>query len=154
MSETGDDNPLLLDRQLCFALYATSRAITKLYGGLLKEMGLTYPQYLVMLLLWEKDGLSVQQIADRLELEGATTTPLIQRMEKLGLLTRKRSQDDERRLEIHLTARGRALRDKALDVPPQLICTLDVTHDRAGSMIDELRAIRASIEIAVTPGDR
>lgn len=146
MSETRENNPLLLDGQLCFALYATSRAITKLYGRLLKDLGLTYPQYLVLLLLWEEDGLSIQQIADRLELEGATATPLVQRIEKLGLLTRSRSQSDERRLEVHLTEQGQALRTQALNVPKQLACTLDITQERASSMIEELRAIRASID--------
>lgn len=151
MSEPESVNPLLLDRQLCFALYATSRAVTKAYAKLLDELGVTYPQYLVLLLLWEDDGLSIQQIADRLELEGATTTPLVQRMEKLGLLTRKRSSEDERRLEVCLTNAGRAMRDKALSIPPNLACAMDVTEGRASSLIKELRAIRSSIEAEDKP---
>lgn len=138
-------NPLILNHQLCFALYATSRAITKVYASLLDEMKLTYPQYLTLLVLWEHDGLSVQQIADKLELEGATATPLIQRIEKLGLVKRQRSSNDARQLEVHLTEKGLALREKALEVPHQLGGALGITHEDAERIVRDLSVLRERI---------
>lgn len=138
-------NPLILNHQLCFALYATSRAITKVYASLLDEMKLTYPQYLTLLVLWEHDGLSVQQIADKLELEGATATPLIQRIEKLGLVKRQRCSSDARQLEVHLTEKGLALREKALEVPPQLGGALGITQEDAERIVQDLSVLRERI---------
>jgi DNA-binding MarR family transcriptional regulator len=113
-----DDTDLLrLDRQLCFALYSTSLVMTKLYKPLLAPLGLTYPQYLVMLLLWETDGLGVGDLGERLYLDSGTLTPLLKRMEGAGLLTRQRDQQDERRVIVSLTAEGRALRAKAAPIP-------------------------------------
>ncbi|MEM7060416.1 MAG: MarR family transcriptional regulator [Pseudomonadota bacterium] len=145
MSDTTEANPLILSHQFCFALYATSRAITKVYGPLLDDLGVTYPQYLVLMILWEQDGLSIQQIADRMELEGATVTPLIQRIEKLKLVQRKRCAKDGRQLQIHLTAKGRRLRDKALLVPPQLGCALGIKDKDADRMVRDLKALRNRI---------
>lgn len=138
-------NPLILSHQLCFALYATSRAITKFYASLLDEMNLTYPQYLTLLVLWERDGISVQQIADELELEGATATPLIQRMERMGLVKRQRSNEDGRQLEVHLTERGMALREKALGVPHKLGGALGITKEDAERLVSDLNALRERI---------
>lgn len=145
MDETLDKPAPLLNQQLCFALYSTSRAITKVYAGLLADLGLTYPQYLTMLVLWEKDGLSVQEIADRLYMEGATATPLIQRIERLGLVHKKRSATDERRQDVFLTDKGRALRARAADVPSQLGCALNITDEKAHALLDEIAQIRAAI---------
>ena len=105
---------LKLDVQLCFALYSTSLAMTKLYKPLLAPLGLTYPQYLVMLVLWETEGLGVSELGQRLSLDSGTLTPLLKRLEASTLIERQRARGDERRVEIHLTAAGRALRDQAV----------------------------------------
>ena len=108
---------LLLDNQLCFALYRASLAMTKLYKPLLAELGLTYPQNLVMLVLWERDGVMVSELSDRLFLDSGTLTPLLKRLEAALLLVRVRDVADERRVHITLTAAGRKLKAKAALVP-------------------------------------
>jgi len=119
-------NPaLLLDNQLCFALYSTSLAMTKLYKPLLEALGLTYPQYLVMLVLWEQDDVSVSVLGERLFLDSGTLTPLLKRMEAADLLVRTRSKQDERRVQISLTAAGRKLKVRAAKVPG---CVVSATH--------------------------
>src|SRR3954463_5660435 len=111
-------NPaLLLDNQLCFALYSASLAMTKLYKPLLDDLGLTYPQYLVMLVLWEGDGLMVSELGQRLRLDSGTLTPLCKRREGAGFVSRMRAVEDERRVLIHLTAPGRRLKARAARVP-------------------------------------
>ncbi|MEM9224010.1 MAG: MarR family transcriptional regulator [Pseudomonadota bacterium] len=145
MAKTLTKTPPLLDQQLCFALYSTSRAITKAYADILADLGLTYPQYAAMLVLWQQDGLSVQQIADRLFLEGATTTPLIQRIEKMGLVRKERSAEDERRQEVFLTEEGRSLGERAADVPVQLGCALNITDAKAHELLEEINKLRAAI---------
>lgn len=115
--DTSINPALLLDNQLCFALYSASLAMTKLYKPLLDALELTYPQYLVMLVLWERDGLSVSALGERLYLDSGTLTPLLKRMEAAGWLVRQRSTEDERRVEVHLTADGRKLKTKAASIP-------------------------------------
>ena len=110
-------NPLLLDNQLCFALYSSSHLLTKIYKPLLKELDLTYPQYLVMLALWEEDEITVGTLGEKLFLDSGTLTPLLKRMEVAGLLKRARSGTDERQVFIHLTDKGRALKRAAAQVP-------------------------------------
>lgn len=110
----------ILKRQVCFSLYAASRAATAVYRPLLQELGLTYPQYLVMLLLWERDGASVRELGEELQLDSGTLSPLLKRLESAGLLERRRAPDDERRVAVHLTARGGALREQAARVPAQI----------------------------------
>jgi DNA-binding transcriptional ArsR family regulator len=105
---TAPEDPLLLDNQLCFALYSSSLLMTKLYKPLLDEIGLTYPQYLAMLALWEEDGVTVSALGARLYLDSGTLTPLLKRLEKAGFLTRERNEEDERQVLIRLTAEGRA----------------------------------------------
>lgn len=107
----------LLDNQLCFRLYTASRLLTKAYHPLLSEHGLTYPQYLVLLVLWEKDALPVNDIAKRLYLETNTVTPLIQRMEKEGILTRTKGTKDARQMIVELTKKGKRLQDQLAEVP-------------------------------------
>jgi DNA-binding MarR family transcriptional regulator len=107
----------LLDNQLCFRLYTASRLLTQAYHPLLSEQGLTYPQYLVLLVLWEKDGQPVNDIARRLFLETNTVTPLLQRMEKEGILTREKGKKDARQMIVSLTRKGKALQEKLADVP-------------------------------------
>jgi DNA-binding MarR family transcriptional regulator len=126
-------NWLALDHQLCFAIYSASLAMTKFYKPVLDPLGLTYPQYLVMLVLWEGDGITVSQLGDRLGLDSGTLTPLLKRLQAGGLLTRLRDAADERRVLLQLTADGRALRQRATAVPPQVLqasgCGLDELTD-------------------------
>lgn len=123
-----DDELLALDRQLCFKLYAASRAVTKLYRPLLDELCLTYPQYLVLLVLWEWDhrapppGPTVKALGERLMLDSGTLTPLLKRLEAQGLISRRRSPRDERAVTLALTDAGRALRKRARAVPERLLC--------------------------------
>ncbi|MBA4264069.1 MAG: MarR family transcriptional regulator [Comamonadaceae bacterium] len=111
------DQALRLDHQLCFALYSASLAMTKLYKPLLEELGLTYPQYLALLVLWEQDGLTVSELGERLHLDSGTLTPLLKRLETAGLLSRLRDVQDERRVLIRLTAAGRQLKKRAARIP-------------------------------------
>jgi DNA-binding MarR family transcriptional regulator len=139
-------DPLQLDDQLCFALYSASRAVIRAYAPLLQPLGLTYPQYLVLLVLWQRDGASVKQLGERLALDSGTLTPLLQRLERQGLVERRRGDDDERVVHIHLTAAGRALRSKARKIPTELACRAgyDLESDRVRDLVrlrDELTAL-------------
>ena len=114
------DYPLRLDRQICFPLYAASNLITRLYRPVLSRLGLTYPQYLVMLALWEEAPRTVGALGDALYLDSGTLTPLLKRMEQAGLITRARDPEDERRVQVSLTPAGRSLRQEAEHVPQTL----------------------------------
>ena len=118
------DQNLRLENQLCFALYSTSLAMTKMYKPMLDAIGLTYPQYLVMLVLWEEDGLMVSEIGELLFLDSGTLTPLLKRLEATGLLARLRDTEDERRVRVKLTAAGNSLKVKAAEIPS---CIRDMT---------------------------
>jgi DNA-binding MarR family transcriptional regulator len=120
-----EDELLKLENQLCFTLYAASRAVTQMYRPLLDELDLTYPQYLVMLVLWERDGLTVNEIGDLLQLDSGTLTPLLKKLETRGLLNRERDKGDERRVIITLLPDGRKLKKKALKIPEMLLCRTD-----------------------------
>jgi DNA-binding MarR family transcriptional regulator len=111
---------LKLDDQLCFSIYAASHAFTRFYKPLLEPLGLTYPQYLVLLTLWEQDGLPLKTIGGRLGLDSGTLTPLLKRMEEAGLLTRQRDRDDERQMIVRLTAKGKRLETRAAAFPQQI----------------------------------
>ena len=111
---------LKLDNQLCFRLYAASRLVTQAYTPFLSQLGITYPQYLVLMVLWEQDGQPVNDLAKRLHLETNTVTPLLQRMEKQGLVSRKKGREDGRQVIVSLTAEGRALERRAADIPAQI----------------------------------
>jgi DNA-binding MarR family transcriptional regulator len=122
-AKTLDPGDLLaLDKQLCFALYSASLAMTKTYKPLLEKLGLTYPQYLVMMVLWERDDLLVKEIGERLFLDSGTLTPLLKRLQASALIARTRDQADERQVRITLTAAGRALKKKAQEIPLQVLC--------------------------------
>ena len=112
-----NNDAFLLENQLCFRLYTASRLLTQAYNPLLSEQGLTYPQYLVLLVLWEKDALPVNTIAKRLFLETNTVTPLLQRMEKDGILTRTKGEKDARQMIVSLSRKGKELQKKLADVP-------------------------------------
>ena len=116
------DDALALESQLCFALYSTQLAMNKLYRGLLRELDLTYPQYLTMLVLWQRDRQTVSEIGEQLYLDSATLTPLLKRLEAAALITRQRSRQDERQVEIALTEKGRSLREQAKAVPHAAGC--------------------------------
>lgn len=139
---------LRLDRQLCFALYSSSLAMTKIYKPLLAPLGLTYPQYLVMLVLWEADGLSVSQLGQRLFLDSGTLTPLLKRLEALGHIERVRARDDERRVDILLTPTGRALHGLALDIPAQLACASACDLDELTALTQRLHQLRGQLSSA------
>lgn len=126
---------LLLENQLCFLLYSMSRHVIRLYDPLLKPLGLTYPQYLVLLVLWERDQISVSLLGEKLTLDSGTLSPLLKRLELMGLVKRQRSQKDERTVEIQLTSKGRALKKKAIAIPEQLLCAAGITAKTA----EELR---------------
>ena len=139
---------LQLDRQLCFALYSSSLAMTRIYKPLLAPLGLTYPQYLVMLVLWEADGLAVSQLGQRLSLDSGTLTPLLKRLEALGHLERRRASDDERRVDIFLTPQGRKLREQALDIPRQLACASACELDDLIALTQRLTQLRQQLHRA------
>ena len=133
------DRALLLDNQLCFALYSASLAMTKLYKPLLDELGLTYPQYLAMLALWERDGLMVSELGERLFLDSGTLTPLLKRLEAAGLVARIRDVQDERRVHISLTAAGRKLKARAQKVPG---CVLAASQCSIPELVQLTRQVR------------
>lgn len=125
------DAPGRLDDQLCFALYAASRSITSAYRDGLAGLGLTYPQFVTLLVLWETDDITVKDLGQRLHLDSGTLSPLLKRLEALGLITRHRSTDDERRVQIRLTGSGHALKSPVLDVQRDVASTLDLTQEEA-----------------------
>ena len=137
---------LQLDHQLCFALYSASLAMTKLYKPLLDPLGLTYPQYLVMLVLWEGDGVTVSQLGERLALDSGTLTPLLKRLEGAGLLQRLRDSADERRVLLRLTAAGRALKTRAVAVPEAVACASGCALDELAALTARLQALRLQIQ--------
>jgi DNA-binding MarR family transcriptional regulator len=132
-------NTLLLNKQLCFAAHSTAHAFARAYRPLLAPLGLTYPQYLVMLLLWERDNRSVSDLGAALFLDSGTLTPLLKRMETAGLIRRSRSPADERVVEISLTDDGTALQQQALGIPDQMLC-------RTGLTLDDLTALRTALQ--------
>lgn len=138
---------LKLDNQLCFALYSSSRGITRLYRPVLSEFGITYPQYLVMLVLWEKEPLTVKELGERLFLDSGTLTPLLKRMEKLGLLTRERSQGDERHVIIGLTNKGKEMREKALSIPLRIANQVNISEAEFASLMASLRKLMKKIDM-------
>ena len=141
-------DPLLLDNQLCYALYAAAHRMTKSYWPMLERMGLTYPQYLVLLVLWETDGITVSEIGRRLRLDSGTLTPVLKRLETSGLLNRSRRQSDEREVEIALTDQGRALRSEAVAVRQSVMCQLNMSEPEIQAMRADLNALIENLSIA------
>lgn len=146
----ASDDDMGLDNQLCFALYAANRAVVARYRPLLSELGLTYPQYLVMLVLWEaaSDGrrLNVSDLGSRLRLDSGTLTPLLKRLQQRGLISRTRSEQDERIVSVGLTDAGKDLRAQARAIPGQLLCATGVAPERLVALRDELRSVLAQLE--------
>jgi DNA-binding MarR family transcriptional regulator len=139
---------LELDRQLCFALYTASRAVTRAYAPLLEDAGLTYPQYVTMLVLWEDPDRprSIGELGERLHLDSGTLTPLLKRLASMGYLTRSRDAEDERRVLVRLTAEGVALRDRLTAVPESFLACLGMDVPDASALRDQLTELAASLE--------
>lgn len=145
----ADVDPLSLERQVCFALAITNRAVLAVYRPLLEPLGLTHPQYLVMLALWDNEKsdsppLSVKQIAALLQMDSATLSPMLKRLQTLGLITRSRSATDERTMKVELTTRGRNMRRQALTIPPAVVERLGVSLDELERLHDVLIGINAA----------
>lgn len=140
------DAPLLLDQQLCFALYSANLALHKLYRQLLAPLAITYPQYLVMMVLWQQDDVTVSQIGERLFLDSATLTPLLKRLESAGLLLRQRSRQDERQVAVTLTDAGRSLREKALAIPDSVRCASACDLEQLQSLKGQLESLRDNLQ--------
>jgi DNA-binding MarR family transcriptional regulator len=131
-------DPLALERQVCFALSIAARSVLSIYRPILEPMGLTHPQYLVMLALWGQSPLAVKELIDMLELDGPTLSPMLKRLEAAGLVTRARDPRDERQLRVGLTDKGRALRQQALNIPPMVVAKL-------GMSLGELEELHTSL---------
>lgn len=143
-----EDAHLTLDAQLCFALYSAQLAMGKVYRHHLSALGLTYPQYLVMLVLWESDGLSVGALGERLYLDSATLTPLLKRLQAMGLLQRDRTAADQRQVRLTLTPAGCALRARATGIPRGVLCATGCTPSQARVLKAELEELRAQLQHA------
>jgi MarR family transcriptional regulator, organic hydroperoxide resistance regulator len=135
---TKSDDPLALANMLCFAIYSAGHAFTRAYKPLLDALGVTYPQYLVMVVLWEEDGQTVGAIGERLHLESSTLTPLLKRLEQAGFIRRARDAHDERQVRIHLTDAGRALKEKAKAIPNHMLRS-------TGQQVRDLVKLKAEI---------
>ncbi|QES42152.1 MarR family transcriptional regulator [Streptomyces venezuelae] len=141
-----DEDLLRLDQQICFSLHAAARAFNAVYRTLLKDLGLTYPQYLVMLVLWEHDELAVKKIGERLRLDSGTLSPLLKRLEAAGHVERRRSAEDERSVTVRLTEAGRALREKAVAVPRALADSTELSLDDVRDLRTRLDQLTAALD--------
>lgn len=150
--EFDADKGLLLSSQLCFAVYSTAHAFNRLYKPYLDRLGLTYPQYLAMLVLWERDGLAVKEIGALLHLDSGTLTPLLKRLETAELITRRRDSGDERQVRIALTDRGRALREQAKMVPGGILASCGRPLEDVTELRDALLALRDALNLAADRG--
>lgn len=145
-TESSPEDLLQLDRQVCFALAVASRSVIGVYRPILEPLGLTHPQYLVMLALWENAPMRFRDLADSLRLDPATLSPLVKRLESLGLIAREPVADDERTFALAPTPEGAALREQALDVPPAVISRLGLPIERLEALRDELTTIIAAVD--------
>jgi DNA-binding MarR family transcriptional regulator len=143
------DQPLKLDNQICFAIYSAAHAFNRVYKPLLDQLGLTYPQYLVMLVLWERDGVPLKDIGERLFLDSGTLTPLLKRLEAAQLIKRSRSTEDERQVLIALTTRGQALKEKARAVPQSILVASACSVAELSAMKNEIIALRDQLNAVV-----
>lgn len=141
--------PLLLANQLCFAVYSTAHAFNRFYKPMLDRLGLTYPQYLVMLVLWEEDGLPVNEIGARLFLDSGTLTPLLKRLEAAGLVKRTRSSRDERQVIVALTAQGEGLKEKARSIPPAILAASECSVAELVTLRGEIVKLRDRLNAAI-----
>ncbi|TFV47422.1 MarR family winged helix-turn-helix transcriptional regulator [Bradyrhizobium niftali] len=142
-------DPQRLDNQICFAVYSAAHAFNRVYKPLLDRLGLTYPQYLVMLVLWERDDVPVKDIGEKLFLDSGTLTPLLKRLEAAHLVKRTRSREDERQVLIALTPQGHALKDKARAVPQSILAASDCSVSELVAMKDEIVALRDRLNAVI-----
>jgi MarR family transcriptional regulator, organic hydroperoxide resistance regulator len=147
--KSAGDLPLLLGNQLCFAVYSTAHAFNRFYKPLLDRLGLTYPQYLAMLVLWEQDGVSVKEIGERLYLDSGTLTPLLKRLEAAGLVKRTRSTEDERQVLVALTPQGQALKEKARGVPQSILEASECSVAELVALKSEIVTLRDRLNAAL-----
>ncbi len=147
------DEALRLDRQICFLLYGASRAVTQLYQPLLAPLGITYPQYLVMLVLWEEGKVSVGHLCERLYLDSGTLTPLLKRLEVTGLLRRQRSTEDARVVDVELTAAGKKLKKNAASVPQALACRVGLASEELARVHRQLARLFEMVRGQVRAGE-
>ncbi|MGZ0205477.1 MarR family winged helix-turn-helix transcriptional regulator [Streptomyces sp. RM1] len=141
---------LRLDRQICFALHAASRAFNGVYRVVLKDLGLTYPQYLVMLVLWEQGDLPVKKLGEQLRLDSGTLSPLVKRLEAAGLVRRERSARDERSVRVHLTEEGTRLRERALEVPRRIMRSTGFDVAEIADLHARLGRLTSALDAAAT----
>jgi MarR family transcriptional regulator, organic hydroperoxide resistance regulator len=137
---------LKLDNQLCFALYTCSKEITKLYTPHIEELGITYTQYITLMALWERDGITVKELGEILRLGNGTLTPLLKKLEKQGVLKRTRDKEDERNVLIKLTKAGLSMKDKAAEIPGKVICGSNLTADQAIHLREELKQLLSILD--------
>ncbi|MEV8588706.1 MarR family transcriptional regulator [Streptomyces sp. NPDC051180] len=152
LDSVPDEDFLRLDHQICFSLHAATRAFNGVYREALKELGLTYPQYLAMLVLWEHGELPVKGIGERLRLDSGTLSPLLKRLEAAGYVERRRSPEDERSVTVRLTGEGAALREKALGVPRRIAAATGLGLDEISGLRERLEALAARLD-SVDPDD-
>ncbi|MET8586900.1 MarR family transcriptional regulator [Streptomyces collinus] len=145
---TPETDWLRLDRQICFSLHAASRAFNGVYRVILKDLGLTYPQYLVMLVLWERDDLPVKKLGEQLRLDSGTLSPLVKRLEAAGLVRRERSTEDERSVRVRLTEEGAALRERALEVPRRIAAATGFEVAEIGELRERLDQLTSALDAA------
>ncbi|EGF89495.1 transcriptional regulator OhrR [Asticcacaulis biprosthecium C19] len=148
MTHSPSPPELRLENQICFAVYSAAHAFAQAYRPWLEPMGLTYPQYLVMLLLWERDGRSVNELAQPLQLDSGTLTPLLKRMEKAGFLTRSRDEKDERVTRIHLTDFGQSLMEQARRIPVAMLCQSGMDLNRLTELREQVQDLGKSLRQA------
>jgi len=148
VTKNASDAPLQLGNQICFAIYSAAHAFNRVYKPLLDRLGLTYPQYLVMLVLWEQDGVTVKEIGQRLHLDSGTLTPLLKRLEAAQLLKRARDTEDERQVLISLTPQGLALKDRARAVPQAILAASACSVGELSAIRNELVALRDRLNSA------
>ncbi|AZN38667.1 MarR family winged helix-turn-helix transcriptional regulator [Paenibacillus albus] len=136
---------LTLDNQLCFALYACAREVTKLYRPFLDELGITYTQYVTLLALWEKDGVPVKELGAKLYLDSGTLTPLLKKLEGMSLIRRERDSGDERSVLVRLTEEGRAMKEQAMTIPERVFCQTNLPPVELAELRDQLQKLTAAV---------
>lgn len=151
MAKSDPQDFLQLSQQLCFAVYSTAHAFNRTYKPLLAPLDLTYPQYLVMLVLWEQDAITVKEIGAKLGLDSGTLTPLLKRLEAARLVARERDSDDERQVRIRLTEKGAGLRERAKDIPRRMAETMNRSLPEIGALRQTLTNLRDTLDAAAEP---
>lgn len=146
---TKTEMPPSLDDLLCFAIYSTSLAMSKVYRPMLTKLGVTYPQYLVLVVLWQQDQVTVSEIGHHLFLDSATLTPLLKRMEAAGLIVRERSVRDERQVIVSLTPDGKKMQQDAKDIIPAMLCALGCSKEETIALKDRIVALRENLEKSI-----